>query len=295
MELRQLRYFVAVAEEMNFRRAAERLHIAQPALSQQITKFEKELRTTLFERTTRRVELTDAGRVLLEEGRRVLADADHARAAVDRVVHGEAGLLRIGFVSSAALQILPATVLALKRAHPGVQVELTESTTDPQLRAILAGELDVGLVREVDRAKDLVVRPILRERLILAVHQSHPLAERTSVRLAELAGEPFLTFPRNQVSRLYDHIAALCHHAGFRLEIAQEAVQFPTLLGLAAANTGVTIVPASLRALNLADLRYVELADPEATSTLSIAYRADRQPPATVRDFLDITSAIDIA
>ena len=143
-------------------------------------------------------------------------------------------------------------------------------------------------------AKDLVVRPILRERLILAVHQSHPFAERTSVRLAELAGEPFLTFPRHRVSRLYDHIAALCHHAGFRLEIAQEAVQFPTLLGLAAANTGVTIVPASLRALNLAELRYVELADPEATSTLSIAYRADRQPPATVRDFLDITSAIDI-
>lgn len=279
---------------MNFRRAAERLHIAQPALSQQITKFEKELRTTLFERTTRRVELTDAGRVLLEEGRRVLADADHARAAVDRVVHGEAGLLRIGFVSSAALQILPATVLALKQAHPGVQVELTESTTDPQLRAIVAGELDVGLVREVDHAKDLVVQPILRERLILAVHQSHPFAERTSVRLAELAGEPFLTFPRHRVSRLYDHIAALCHHAGFRLEIAQEAVQFPTLLGLAAANTGVTIVPASLRALNLAELRYVELADPEATSTLSIAYRADRQPPATVRDFLDITSAIDI-
>ena len=264
---------------MNFRRAAERLHIAQPALSQQITKFEKELRTTLFERTTRRVELTDAGRVLLEEGRRVLADADHARAAVDRVVHGEAGLLRIGFVSSAALQILPATVLALKQAHPGVQVELTESTTDPQLCAIVAGELDVGLVREVDHAKDLVVQPILRERLILAVHQSHPFAERTSVRLAELAGEPFLTFPRHRVSRLYDHIAALCHHAGFRLEIAQEAVQFPTLLGLAAANTGVTIVPASLRALNLAELRYVELADPEATSTLSIAYRADRQPP----------------
>lgn len=290
-----MRYFVAVAEEKNFRRAAERLLIAQPALSQQITKFEKELRTPLFERTTRRVELTDAGRVLLEEGRRVLADAEHARAAVDRVVHGEAGLLRIGFVSSAALQIVPATVLALKQAHPGVQVELTESTTDPQLRAIVVGELDVGLVREVDYAKDLVVRPLLRERLILAVHRSHPFAERTSIRLAELAGEPFLTFPRHQVSRLYDHISALCHHAGFRPEVAQEAVQFPTLLGLAAANTGVTIVPASLRALNLAELRYVEIADPEATSTLSIAYRADRQPPATVRDFLEIAFAVGAA
>lgn len=233
---------------MNFRRAAERLHIAQPALSQQISKFEKELRTTLFERTTRRVELTDAGRVLLDEGRRVLAEADHALAAVEQVAHGEVGLLRIGFVSSAALRIVPATVLALQKAWPGVQVELSESTTDRQLSGIADGILDIGLVREVDRAEGIVVRPLTREPLLVAMHSSHPFANRTSVRLVELRDERFLTFPRGQVSRLYDHIAALCHHAGFRLEAAQEAVQFPTLLGLVAANTGVTIVPASLRA-----------------------------------------------
>ena len=293
MELRQLRYFVAVAEELNFRRAAERLHIAQPALSQQITKFERELHATLFERTTRRVELTEAGRTLLAEGRRVLNDADTARAAVDRVVHGQAGLLRIGFVSSAALRIVPAIVRALRQAHPGVHVDLTESTTDPQLRAVAEGVLDVGLVREVDRAPGLILRPLLRERLILAVHESHRFADRSSVHLAELSDEAFLTFPRSEVSRLYDHIAALCHHAGFRLEAAQEAVQFTTLLGLAAANTGVTIVPASLRALGLSELRYVELADPEAVSTVSVVYRGDRPPSRTLCDFLDMATAFD--
>ncbi|MFE7415822.1 LysR family transcriptional regulator [Rhodococcus sp. NPDC057529] len=295
MELRQLRYFVTVAEEMNFRRAAERLHIAQPALSQQISKFEKELRTTLFERTTRRVELTDAGRVLLDEGRRVLAEADHALAAVEQVAHGEVGLLRIGFVSSAALRIVPATVLALQKEWPGVQVELSESTTDRQLSAIADGNLDIGLVREVDRADGIVVRPLTREPLLVAMHSSHPFAGRESVRLVELRDERFLTFPRGQVSRLYDHIAALCHHAGFRLDAAQEAVQFPTLLGLVAANTGVTIVPASLRALHLPDLRYVALSDAQAVSTVSVAYRADRQQIPAIRHFLDVATALDLS
>ncbi|QSE90613.1 LysR family transcriptional regulator [Rhodococcus pseudokoreensis] len=295
MELRQLRYFVTVAEEMNFRRAAERLHIAQPALSQQISKFEKELRTTLFERTTRRVELTDAGRVLLDEGRRVLAEADHALAAVEQVAHGEVGLLRIGFVSSAALRIVPATMLALQKEWPGVQVQLSESTTDRQLSAIADGILDIGLVREVDRADGIVVRPLTREPLLVAMHSSHPFAARESVRLVELRDERFLTFPRGQVSRLYDHIAALCHHAGFRLEAAQEAVQFPTLLGLVAANTGVTIVPASLRALHLPDLRYVALSDAQAVSTVSVAYRADRQQIPAIRHFLDVATALDLS
>ncbi|MBV6756754.1 LysR family transcriptional regulator [Rhodococcus opacus] len=295
MELRQLRYFVTVAEEMNFRRAAERLHIAQPALSQQISKFEKELRTTLFERTTRRVELTDAGRVLLDEGRRVLAEADHALAAVEQVAHGEVGLLRIGFVSSAALRIVPVTMLALQKEWPGVQVQLSESTTDRQLSAIADGILDIGLVREVDRADGIVVRPLTREPLLVAMHSSHPFAARESVRLVELRDERFLTFPRGQVSRLYDHIAALCHHAGFRLEAAQEAVQFPTLLGLVVANTGVTIVPASLRALHLPDLRYVALSDAQAVSTVSVAYRADRQQIPAIRHFLDVATALDLS
>lgn len=294
MELRQLRYFVAVAEEMSFRRGAERLHIAQPALSQQISKFERELHTELFRRTTRRVELTDAGHVLLAEGKRVLAEADHALSAVTQAAHGEIGLLRVGFVSSAALRIVPAIVLALRETHPGVRVELGESTTDPQLDAISEGSLDVGIVREVDSAAGLVVRPLLRERLIVAVHQSHPLAHRRSVRLADLAGEPFLTFPRTRVSRLYDHIAGLCHRAGFRIEVAQEAVQFPTLLGLAAANTGITVVPESLQALNLPGLRYLHITDPDATTVVSMVCRPDREHTPPISSFLTTATNLEL-
>lgn len=293
MELRQLRYFVAVAEEMNFRRAAERLHIAQPALSQQISKFETELHTELFRRTTRRVELTDSGRVLLVEGRRVLAEAQHALSAVTQAAHGELGLLRIGFVSSAALSIVPAIVLALNESWPGLHVELTESTTDPQLDGVTDGQLDVGIVREVAAAPGVSVRPLLRERLIVAMHQTHPLAHRRSIRLSELANERFLTFPRHRVSRLYDHIAALCHHAGFRLEAAQEAVQFPTLLGLAAANTGITIVPASLRALRLPGLRYLPLTDADAVSVVSLICRPDRENTPALNKFLDTALSLD--
>lgn len=292
MELRQLRYFVAVATERNFRRAAEQLHIAQPALSQQISKFERELSTPLFRRTTRRVELTDAGRVLLTQGRRVLAEAEHTLAAVGHAVHGEIGLMRIGFVASAALSTVPRTVLALRESWPGLHCELSESTTDAQVEAVGEGRLDVGIVREVGRASELVVRPLLRERLVVAVHESHRFVGRPSIRLADLAEERFLTFPRHQVSRLYDHIAALCHQAGFRLEAAQEALQFPTLLGLVAANTGVTIVPECLRVLRLPGLHYLELSDHDAVSTVSVICRPDRQDTPPVSHFLTTTAAL---
>jgi DNA-binding transcriptional LysR family regulator len=286
MELRQLRYFVAVAEEMHFHRAAERLHIAQPALSQQIRRLEKELRTTLLHRTTRHVELTDPGRVLLPEARRVIADADYALAAVQHAAEGEAGLLRLGFVSSAALRIVPLLVPAMQERWPNVALRLQEGTTDSQVDAINEGRADVGIVREIDVPEGIVVQHLARERLVLAVALNHPLAARRRVRLAELAGERFVVFPRHQVSRLYDHIAGLCHRAGVRLQVAQEAVQFPTILGLVAARTGVAIVPDSLRALRLPGLRYITISDRDAYSTVSlIAGRARRGTPLVANCF----------
>jgi DNA-binding transcriptional LysR family regulator len=186
-------------------------------------------------------------------------------------------------------------VPALQRSWPGLHLELTESTTDPQLESVSEGRLDVGIVREVDRASGLVVRPLLRERLVVAVHESHRFAERPSVRLADLAEERFLTFPRHQVSRLYDSIAALCRHAGFRIEAAQEAVQFPTLLGLVAANTGVAIVPECLRVLRLPGLRYLELSDRDAVSTVSVVCHPDRQDSPPVRNFLDTAVRVPVS
>ncbi|MYW96321.1 LysR family transcriptional regulator [Amycolatopsis rubida] len=291
MELRQLRYFVAVAEERSFRRAAERLHLAQPALSQQIAKLEKELSVRLLLRTTRSVELTEPGRVLLTEGRRVLADSQHALTAVAHAARGELGLLRIGFVSSAALEIVPATVLEMRRQWPNVRFELTESTTDAQIAALGDGQLDVGIAREVGDAAGLTVHPLGRERLIVAVSETHPLADKETVEMAELADEPFLAFPRTRVSRLHDHIETLCLRAGFRIRVVQEAVQFPTMLGLVAADTGIAIVPNALRALQLPGLRYLALADAGAFSTVSAISRTDHENNPVVDRFLSVARA----
>lgn len=292
IELRQLRYFVTVAEESGFGRAAMRLHVASQALSKHITRLEQNLETELFRRSKTGVELTEPGKVLLAEGRRVLAEADHATTAVAQAAHGELGTLRIGFVSTAALDIMPRIILALHRSWPNLSVELEESTTGPQLDAVKAGKLDAGIVREVTSARGLHVRPILKERLVVAVHKSHQFAKRNTIRLRELGDERFVVFPRREVSLVYDHIAALCHQAGFHLEPTQEASEFPTLLSLVAANMGITIVPDSLRALRLPDLRYLPIDDKEASSTVSVVCRPDRESNPTLTKFLDTASNV---
>ena len=280
MELRTLRYFVAVAEERHFHRAAERLHIAQPPLSQQIKRLEQELHAQLFVRTTRSVELTDAGRVLLDEARRVLAAADRASSAVKHAASGELGTVRIGFVASAALGLVPRILLAVQRQWPRLDLQLVEATTDEQLQALHDGQLDLGIAREVqERIPDMVVRTLLKERLVVAMHESHALAERNEVCLADLRDERFIVFPRLRVSRLLDHIIGLCATAGFRPTIAHEALQFPTILGLAAANTGIAIVPEAMRALQLPGLRYLDLTDETAVSTLSVVTAREQLTP----------------
>ncbi len=280
MELRHLRSFVVLAEEQHFHRAAERLHIAQPALSQQIKRLEQELHAPLFVRTTRSVELTDAGRVLLAEARRVLAAADRAASAVQHAASGELGTVRIGFVASAALGLVPRILLAVQERWPRLELQLVEATTEEQLRALRDGEMDLGIARELQqRLPDLRVRRLLEERLIVAVHETHPLAAREKVALADLREERFIVFPRTRVSRLLDHIMELCAAAGFRPEIAHEAVQFPTILGLAAANTGIAIVPDSMRALRLPGLRYLDLTDRRAFSTMSVVTPRDATTP----------------
>ena len=271
MELRTLRYFVAVAEERHFHRAAERLHIAQPPLSQQIKRLEQELDAQLFVRTTRSVELTDAGRVLLDEARRVLAAADRAASAVRHAASGELGTVRIGFVASAALGLVPRVLLAVQQRWPRLDLQLVEATTEEQLRALHHDQLDLGIAREVqEQLPDLVVRTLLKERLVVAMHESHALAQRSELALADLRDEAFIVLPRTRASRLLDHIVGLCAAAGFRPVIAHEALQFPTILGLAAANTGIAIVPDAMRALRLPGLRYLDLTDETAVSTLSV-------------------------
>ncbi len=282
MELRHLRYFVAVAEEVHFGRAAARLHIAQPALSQQIRRLEQLVGASLFDRTTRSVSLTTEGMALLPEARLAIMHADRGQLAVQRSLAGESGTLRVGFVSSAGLTLATQITGALGALVPSIVIELTERTTGLQLADLREGRLDVGVVRDVPEATDLTVLPLVDELLWAALHRSHPLAERAEVRLEELAHEPFVMFQRNQVPRLFDHISGLCWSAGFRPRVVQEALQFATLLGLVSGGVGVTIVPDPLRSLNLPNVRYVRLDHDQATSRVSLALRDDDHSPSTL-------------
>jgi DNA-binding transcriptional LysR family regulator len=288
VELRHLRYFVAVAEELSFRRAAQRLHIAQPPLSQQIKQLETEVGALLLRRTSRHVELTDAGAVFLEQARRTLRDADQAIESARRTARGELGWLTVGFVDSAAYELLPPILRALRARALGVRLDLRELTTEQQLPA-LTDELDVGLVREVNDMPGLLRTPLLREPLLAAVPLGHPLASRRRVQLERLAAEQFVFFPRPRVPRVYDHLMALCRSAGFSPRTSQEALQYPTMLGLVAAGFGIALVPACVRALHRSGVAYVPLAD-DATSELSLVTGAGTDSGA-----LDIFRATAVA
>lgn len=270
MNLRRLELFVAVAEELHFNRAAERLHMAQPPLSQQIRKLEEECKTQLFVRNSRNVQLTADGELLLKHARKLLTQYGTMTAALRQARDGQIGKLRLGFVSSAAISALPPVVRVLRSQWPGIDLELREETTDAQIDLITAGALDVGIAREVRAVADLSSTLLQNERLVLAVATGHPFASRSSIALAELKGERFIAFPRDRISRLFDHIAALLHAADVEFDLAQEAVQFPTILGLVAAQLGIAVVPESLRAYTIPGLAYLDIQDASAISRVSL-------------------------
>jgi DNA-binding transcriptional LysR family regulator len=275
MNLRRLELFVAVAEELHFNRAAERLHMAQPPLSQQIRKLEEECKMQLFLRNSRNVQLTAEGALVLKHARKLLNQHEAMTAALHQARSGEIARLRLGFVSSAAISVLPPLVRELRSQWPGIDLELREETTDTQIELISTGALDAGLAREVRSVQGLSSTLLQNERLVLALATDHPLANRASVALAELKGEKFIAFPREQISRLFDHIAALLHAANVDFEVTQEALQFPTILGLVAAHLGIAIVPRSLRAFTIPGIAYLNIDDANAISRVSLIYSND--------------------
>ena len=280
MELRHFRYFVAVAEELHFGRAAARLHLAQPPLSRQIHQLEAELGVQLFTRTRRRIQLTPAGAVFLAEARRALAQADQAVAAARRAAQGEHALLRVGFIGAASYSILPAIVRAFRERCPTVGLTLHEMTTAQQLQALRAGRLDIGFVRPPVVAPDLVVETVLREPLMVALPLMHPLAPTETVALAALAREPFVLFPRELAPDLYDQIGDLCERAGFRPQVTQEAVQMQTVVRLVGAGVGVSLVPRSVQNLHEPTVIYKPLADAAPCAEMAIVWPRGAQSPA---------------
>jgi len=258
-DLRRLRYFVAVAEELHFGRAARRLNLSQPPLSVQIRTLEWEVGTPLLVRTQRRVELTEAGRVLLDEARRLLDQAEAAIVHARRAAAGAVGRLAIGFVSTVDYSILPPLVRRFRQKHPGIALNLLELTGDRQQALLQSGELDLGLSILPSPVAGLTMRPVFREPLIAAVPANHRLAGRRRAALRSLAHEPFMQFPRELAPGLYDLAIAACQKAGFTPHLAQEAIQMQTILGLVAAGLGVAVVPKCMSKLQRSDVRYLAL------------------------------------
>lgn len=288
LDLRQLRYFVAVADTLSFTRAAQQLHISQPPLSQQIRALEKLLGVRLFDRNRRRVALSEAGRAFLLEARKTLQQAETARRTAERAAAGQIGRLRLAYPGSVAFHpTLPESVLRFTRAYPEVQLELHEMFTVEQFAALLEETIDVGFVRAPPR--DAPTRRRVRfevldqEPLLLAVPANHRLANRARVRFRDVTGESFVAQPRRYSVTVHDTLARLAGKAGSQLRIRQEALQLSSLLSLVAAGIGLAVVPASLRAVGLPGIAFVPLADAEATMPVAIAWRKGDGAPVLQR------------
>lgn len=257
MELRHLRYFLAVAEEKSFSRAAERLHVSQPPLSMHVKALEGELGVRLLDRTNRGVTLTPAGQVFLDEIRVVLRRIDQARIKAQNAGHGEVGTLSVGFVSTAGYGILPPALKRFRERFPGVDVQLHELTTDAQIREMRAGRLDLGIGLGPVEEVDLTFETVLRESLVLAAPVRHASLPRSGpVRLKALANEQFIIPPRDVGPGLYDLIISLCRANGFTPRITQHARQMQTVIGLVASGMGVALVPASVQNLKRTGVQY---------------------------------------
>lgn len=284
MELRHLRYFVTVAEECHFGRAAERLHIAQPPLSQQIKQLEGDLGVQLLTRSTRKVELTAAGARYLERARAVLAAVDAAGAEASRVAAGEIGQLAVGFTGSATYELLPRLARVLREDSPGITLDLKgEMLTPVQVAALLDRTLDVGFLRPPVRSPDLDVRVLRREPLIAALPEPHRLAARPRVRLAELRAEPFICYPSHRRSVVYDAVFDACRGAGFTPHEIVEVAETSTMVSFVAAGLGVALVPASVRHLQITGAVYRPLAGTTVEVELAVATRADDRSPHLTR------------
>jgi len=282
MELRHLRYFVAVAEELSFTRAAERLHIGQPPLSHQIQMLEAEVGARLLERSKRWVRLTEAGKLFLDDARRVLALSEQAVQTARRAERGEAGELRIGFTFSTPLTPLFATVVNhYRQRYPGVQLTLQEMSTLGQIDAIANRELDLGLVRppELTQPAAVELTMLRRDPLVMVLPVRHPLVGKKRLTIADLKGEPLIMYPESVGTGIHLQINRLCKEAGFAPTIAMEAPEVSTIIGLVAAGCGVSVLPSAFSIIQMRDVVYRPLADREAKTTLYLARRKDAASP----------------
>lgn len=279
MDLRRLRYFVAVAEELHFGRAAKRLHVSQPPLSQQIRQLESQLGVRLFERNRREVHLTEAGRLLLDRARPLLAEVERIEQYMAQAAAGTAGSIRVGFVSSAAYDLLPRILRVFQHRHPDVGLTLEEMTTRQQVDALRDWRLDVGLLRPPVDDRHVQLTNLTVERVFAALPAAHPLARRADVPLAALRDEPFVFFPRGIGQSLYEDVLSVCRQAGFAPRVVQEAAEMQTIISLVSSGIGVSLVPEAVTAFRPPHVLYRRVRNAHALLALALAKRSDERSP----------------
>lgn len=285
VELRRFKYMAVLAEELHFGRAAERLGIAQPALTQQIQALERDLGVQLFKRTKRSVTLTVAGRATLEEAIRTLQQADRTVLVAQQAGRGQLGHIEIGFVGSAIFSgVLSGAIFRFREANPLVELRLNELGILQQLNDVSSGRLDIGIVRTPVKSlpPDVGISELYREPIILALSAKHPLARRKAITLGALKEEPFVAMQIQEGVGFNAQVAEICAKGGLTPRVAQRAMQFVALAGMVAGGLGIAFVPESLRHLQIPDIVYRPLTEITEQSNLAIAFRKSERAPAVM-------------
>ena len=288
IDIRHLRYFQVVAEELHFGRSAARLCIAQPALSRQIQQLEEEIGTTLLKRTQRRVELTAAGTLLLERTTQILADISRAAIDTRRVGNGEFGRLSVGFIHSSTYGLLPSVVERFQHLYPDIELELHEMSITEQHIALARGLIDVGILRPQPAPGQIETQIIMDDPFILAVSDKHPLAKSEAVRLLNCASEPMILFSKRESPLFHSRIIAMCELAGFTPRAVQNAIHIHTVVGLVGAGIGIAIVPDTARNLRPKSVRFLEIIDKTEPVHVALAWHKGKDSPA-IRSFRQVT------
>jgi DNA-binding transcriptional LysR family regulator len=280
MELRHLRYFVAVSTELKFSKAAGKLHVAQPALSTQIVDLEREIGTALLFRNTRTVQLTAAGKAFLADAQSILAATESAKDKAMRTSRGELGELCIGFFAAPTMLFLPDLIRRYRALYPKVTIRMHELAPDRQLSAFAREEIDVGFTRPPPPGHpDLAVQVLFQESFLAVTPETHPLASRQRINLSELAQEPFVLLDRMVAVGLYDHIIAACREAGFSPQVGHSPDLMSTVLTMVAAEQGVSVVPEGVRTLRSRQVAYVPISPALDPIPFVMCWRAKSDSP----------------
>jgi DNA-binding transcriptional LysR family regulator len=287
MEFQQLRYFVMVAEELHFGRAADRLHITQPALSKQIAKLEKEIGVALLIRTKRTVQLTSAGQVLLEQAKQLLFQTDAAVQLTRRTAHGEVGHLTIGFTETATHTVLPKLMQVFRRTHANVELTMLELSTEAQVAALNDDKIDLAFLHPPIDQRGLDLQPILEANFVVVLPQQHPLTQYERIVPGALIDESFIIHPRKEGPNLYDRFIQICQAAGFQPKIVKESVSLQTRICLVIAGLGITFTPENLQFLVGNEVVCKPLENCPIRLKFAAAWRQS-SASSTLREFLKI-------